>query len=91
MKVRRRIIRIEIYELRPAIFSFSFQVICAITMLSLDHRVLSLVLNRDGQGLELERYSHRDYLIKVVAMALAREVTQELSPIRSWSNNNYEI
>jgi hypothetical protein len=31
------------------------------------------------------------YLFKVVVMALAGEVTRELSPIRSWSNNNYEI
>jgi hypothetical protein len=40
---------------------------------------------------KLERYSHEGYLIKVVVMALAREVTRELSPILSWSNNNYEI
>jgi hypothetical protein len=39
----------------------------------------------------LERYSHGGYLIKVVVMALAGEVTRELSPILSWSNNNYEI
>ena len=39
----------------------------------------------------LERYSHVGYLIKVVVMALAGEVTRELSPIRSWSNKNYEI
>ena len=26
-----------------------------------------------------------------VTMALAGDVAQELSPIRSWSNNNYEI
>jgi len=39
----------------------------------------------------LERYSHEGYLIKVVAMALAGEVAREfLSPIRSWSNNNYD-
>ena len=31
------------------------------------------------------------YLIKVVVMALAGEVTQELSPILSWSNNNYDL
>jgi hypothetical protein len=36
----------------------------------------------------LERYSHEGYLIRVVVMALAGEVTQELSPISSWSNNN---
>ena len=40
---------------------------------------------------KLERYSHGGYLIKVVVMALAEEVTQELSSIWSWSNNNYEI
>jgi hypothetical protein len=39
----------------------------------------------------MERYSHGGYLIKVVVMALAGEVTRELSPILSWSNNNYEI
>ncbi len=39
----------------------------------------------------LERYSHEGYIIKVVIMALAGEVTWELSPIRSWSNKNYEI
>ena len=39
----------------------------------------------------LERYSHGGYLIKVVVMALAGEVTRELSPILSWSNNNYKI
>jgi hypothetical protein len=31
---------------------------------------------------KLERYSHGGYLIKVVVMALAGEVTRELSPIR---------
>ncbi len=40
---------------------------------------------------KLERYSHEGYLIKVVAMALAGEVARELSPIRSWSNNNYDL
>jgi hypothetical protein len=39
----------------------------------------------------MERYSHEGYLIEVVVMALAGEVTRELSPIPSWSNNNYEI
>ena len=39
----------------------------------------------------LERYSHEGYLIKVVVMALAGEVARELSPIRSWSNNNYDL
>jgi len=40
---------------------------------------------------KLERYSHEGNLIKVVVMALAGEVAQELSPIRSWSNNNYDL
>ena len=40
---------------------------------------------------KLERYSHGGYLINVVAMALAGEVARELSPIRSWSNNNYDL
>ena len=54
--------------------------------------VLPLVSRSRRIGLyKLESYSHRGYLIKVVAMALAREVTQELSPIRSWTNKNYEI
>ncbi len=39
----------------------------------------------------LERYSHEGYLIKVVVMALAGEVTRKLSPILSWSNNNYDL
>jgi hypothetical protein len=39
----------------------------------------------------MERYSHKGYLIKVVAMALAGEVVGELSPIQSWSNRNYEV
>jgi hypothetical protein len=40
---------------------------------------------------KVERYGHGGYLIKVVVMALAEEVTREPSPILSWSNNNYEI
>ena len=40
---------------------------------------------------KLKRYSHEGYLIKVVVMALAGEVTRELSPILSWSKKNYEI
>ncbi len=40
---------------------------------------------------KLERYSHEGYLIMIVIMALAGEVAQELSPIRSWSNNNYDL
>jgi len=39
----------------------------------------------------LERYSHEGYLIMVVVMALAGEVARDLSPIRSWSNNNYDL
>jgi len=48
----------------------------------------------EGYGREpadLERYGYRDHLMKVVVMALAGEVARELSPIRSWSNKNYEI
>ena len=40
---------------------------------------------------KLERYSHEGYLIKVVIMALAGEITRELSPIRSWSNKDYDL
>ena len=40
---------------------------------------------------KLERYSHEGYPIKVVVMALAGEITRELSPILPWSNKNYEI
>jgi len=39
----------------------------------------------------VERYSREGYLIKVVAMALAGEVARELSPIRSWSNKDYDL
>jgi len=39
----------------------------------------------------LERYSHEGYLIKVVTMALAGEVARELSPIQSWSNEDYDL
>jgi len=39
----------------------------------------------------MERYSHEGYLIKVVVMALAGEVTRELSPSLSWSDNNYDL
>ena len=53
---------------------------------------LPLVWCGSRMGLyKLERYSHGGYLIKVVVMALAGEVARELSPIRSWSNKNYEI
>ncbi len=40
---------------------------------------------------KLKGYSHEGYLIKVVIMALAGEITQELSPIRSWSNKDYDL
>jgi hypothetical protein len=40
---------------------------------------------------KLERYSHGGHLIKVVVMAVAGEVALELSPILSWSNNNYKV
>ena len=55
--------------------------------------VVSPLVKRGSQmGLyKLERYSHGGYLIKVVVMALAGEVTRELSPILSWSNNNYDL
>ncbi len=39
----------------------------------------------------MERHSHEGYLINVVVMALAGEVTRKLSPILSWSNNNYYL
>jgi hypothetical protein len=50
-----------------------------------------LIFDESVKDSGLERYSHEGYLIKVVIMAWAGEVTRELSPIRSWSNNNYEI
>ena len=54
--------------------------------------VSPLVKRGSRMGLyKLERYSHEGYLIKVVIMALAGEVARELSPIRSWSNNNYDL
>ena len=53
---------------------------------------LPLVWRGSQMGLyKLERYIHEGYLIKVVVMALAGEITRELSPIQSWSNNNYKI
>jgi len=39
----------------------------------------------------MERYSQEGYQIKVVQMTLAREITRELSPIRSWSNRDYDL
>ncbi len=45
----------------------------------------------DDQRFFVERYSHEGYLIKVVVMALAGEITRELSPILAWSNNNYDL
>jgi hypothetical protein len=50
-----------------------------------------IIIKYNLRDLVMERYSHEGYLIKVVVMALAGEVARELSPIRSWSNNNYEI
>jgi len=40
---------------------------------------------------KLKRYSHEGYLIKVVKMALAGEITRKLSPIRSWYNKDYDL
>ena len=40
---------------------------------------------------KLKRYSHEGYLIKVVNMALAGEITRKLSPIRSWYNKDYDL
>jgi hypothetical protein len=56
------------------------------------HRLMVWVRNGGAEETptEMERYGHGGYLIKVVVMALAGEVTRELSPILSWSNNNYE-
>ena len=54
--------------------------------------VLPLVKRGSRMGLyKLERYSHEGYLIMVVVMALAGEITRELSPIRSWSNKDYDL
>ena len=49
------------------------------------------ITNFQSKLVIVERYSHKGYLIKVVVMALAGEVTRELSPILSWSNNNYDL
>ena len=69
---------------------FSHEVVLVVALLAII--VSPLVWCDSRMGLyKLERYSHGGYLIKVVVMALAGEVTRELSPIRSWSNNNYEI
>ncbi len=55
-------------------------------------RVNAALLALPGTTLvRVERYSHGGYLIKVVVIAVAGEVARELSPILSWSNNNYEI
>jgi len=55
-------------------------------------RCFAAGLVRESNGSDkLERYCHEGYLIKVVEMALAGEVTRELSHIRSWSNNNYDL
>ena len=69
---------------------FNCEVVAKVALLAII--ALPLVLRGSQMGLyKLERYSHEGYLIKVVVMALAGEVARELSPIRSWSNNNYEI
>ena len=66
---------------------FNREVVSVVALLAIV--VLPLVWRSSRMGLyKLERYSHGGYLIKVVVMALAGEVTRELSPIRSWSNNN---
>ena len=49
------------------------------------------LLRESNRSDKLERYSHEGYLINVVVMALAGEVTRKLSPILSWSNNNYDL
>ena len=55
-------------------------------------RCFAAGLLRESNGSDkLERYSHEGYLINVVVMALAGEVTRKLSPILSWSNNNYNL
>jgi hypothetical protein len=52
----------------------------------------SLVWRGSRMGMyKLKRYSHEGYLIKVVEMALAGEITRKLSPIRSWSNKDYDL
>ena len=69
---------------------FKRKVVLVVALLAIV--VLLLVWCGSLMGLyKLERYTHEGYLIKVVVMALVGEVTRELSPIWSWSNNNYEI
>ena len=69
---------------------FNREVVSVVASLAI--AVSPLVYCGSQMGLyKLERYTHEGYLIKVVVMALAGEVTPELSPTRSWSNNNYEI
>jgi hypothetical protein len=69
---------------------FKRKVVLVVALLAIV--VLLLVWRGSLMGLyKLERYTHEGYLIKVVVMALVGEVTRELSPIWSWSNNNYEI
>ncbi len=75
---------------RSSQYEFNRKVVANVALLAI---VASpLVWCGSQMGLyKLERYCHKGYLIKVVAMALAGEVARELSPIWSWSNNNYEI
>ncbi len=56
-----------------------------------DRRFAAGLVRESNGSVKLERYSHEGYLIKVVIMTLAGEVARELSPIRSWSNNNYDL
>jgi hypothetical protein len=56
-----------------------------------DRRFTAGLVRESNGSDKLERYSNEGYLIKVVAMAVAGEVTRELSPILSWSNNNYDL
>ena len=69
---------------------FNREVVSIIALLAII--ALPLVWCGSQMGLyKLERYSHEGYLIKVVTMALAGEVARELSPIRSWSNKDYDL
>jgi len=56
-----------------------------------DRRLAAGIVWESNGSDKLERYSHEGYLIKVVVIALAGEITQELSPIRSWSNKDYDL
>jgi len=58
---------------------------------ALDLNMGYYTIRLDPEASEMEKYSHEGYLIKVVVMAVAGKVTRELSPILSWSNNNYDL